>query len=208
MRPQSVPQNSRRAAGPRGCGGAKAPTQCARARAELSHVEHSAPAALPQQRLVDREATTEVGFGFTPLVLRRAVKPLFTMLLRRSDNVLRLFIGGFVSAPFSPSSRAFASEESNRRDARPKQLPGSSAGCDTFRHVYAQLPHCRGGAIAHNQYDRSAHCHWRNHPAAVAATVAAPHSESEFSKSRRRHSSVISMRQIRPTLAVSSIFCS
>jgi predicted thioesterase len=39
---------------------------------------------------IAHEATAEVGFGFTPLVLLRALKPLFTMPLRRSNNTLRI----------------------------------------------------------------------------------------------------------------------
>jgi hypothetical protein len=42
-------------------------------------------------------------------------------------------------------------------------------------------PICRGGAITHNQYDRSAHCHWRDHPTA-AATKAAPPSRNRIAK--------------------------
>jgi hypothetical protein len=68
---------------------------------------------------IDCEATTEVGFGFTPIVLLCALKPLFIMLLRRSNARLRISVmglfwrfflrrvdliasGGFVLAPFSP----------------------------------------------------------------------------------------------------------
>jgi hypothetical protein len=53
---------------------------------------------------IAREATTETGFRFTPLVLRRALKPLFTMQLRRSNNMLRISPVALFCAFFSVGS--------------------------------------------------------------------------------------------------------
>jgi hypothetical protein len=54
---------------------------------------------------IDREATTEIGFCFTALVLRRALKALFTMKLRRSNNMLRISQLALFCA-ISPSGRS------------------------------------------------------------------------------------------------------
>jgi hypothetical protein len=55
---------------------------------------------------IDREATAEAGFVRTPLVLRLALKALFTMPLRRSHNALRISSVGLICAFFSLGSMA------------------------------------------------------------------------------------------------------
>src|SRR5689334_3898295 len=55
---------------------------------------------------IAREATTEVGFDVTPLVLCRALKPLFTTLLRQSHSVLPIPSVGLFCVVFSLGSIA------------------------------------------------------------------------------------------------------
>jgi hypothetical protein len=59
----------------------------------------------PSSRIA-REVTTEVGFGFTPLILRRALKPLFSMRLRRSNHTLFMSTVALFCAFFSRGSTA------------------------------------------------------------------------------------------------------
>jgi hypothetical protein len=97
-------------------------------------------AAGHSSRRIAREATTEVGFGFALLVLRRALKPLIPMLLRRSKNTLRISSVALFCAFFSVGSTPSPPKESNPRQARPARLPRTSAGL-THSGFYAQLPH-------------------------------------------------------------------
>jgi hypothetical protein len=67
--------------------------------------------------LIAPEATVEVGFGFTSVALRLALKPLFTILLRRSHNTLRISTVGLFCALFSVGAVASPLEESSPREA-------------------------------------------------------------------------------------------
>jgi hypothetical protein len=70
----------------------------------------------------------------------RALKPLFTMALRQSDDTLRLSTVGLFCAFFPAGSVPSHLDESCSRQARAQQLPESSAD---LRHsgTYAQPPH-------------------------------------------------------------------
>ena len=106
----------------------------------------------------------EFGFGFTSLMLPCALKPLFTMALRRSNKVLRISTVGLFCA-ISPSHRF---RRPWRRATHAKPDPSDCLNHPQFRHFQAcaqDCPICRGGAVAQIQYDRSAHCNWHNRPA-------------------------------------------
>ena len=89
--------------------------------------------------LIAPEATAEVRFGFTSVVLRLALKPLFTILLRRSHNTLPSSTVALFCALFSDELVLSPLEASNRREARPERLPGSSAD-STHSGIYAEPP--------------------------------------------------------------------
>ena len=107
---------------------------------------------------------------------------VFHLFLRRSNSAV-------------PQRRSEGGSGPHRPTVQPR--------FSTYSCIFAQPTNRRGGEIAHNRRDRSACCRWRDLPAR------GPHrfSESELPR-RRRHSSIISMRYIRRTLAVSSAICS
>ena len=146
----------------------------------------------------DRE-TASVGFVFSAIIQPSRLKSSPALMLRFSR--LASFFTFFSVWPIIPSWAGDPRMEAGQ-STRPQDTH--------FRHIRMSLhnhPIRRGGGIDHNRGDRLSRSPGAITPSRRRLPSTPVFPASELPKSRRRHSSRLSIRQVRPPLAVSSRIC-